>query len=82
MQMADALSYSAEPVNPKQAAMDAAMAYKKAKEEQEQAERPQKNKIKVEIVSAQPEMAEKLTEIVNWAYRVCSCSSSTPSAMQ
>ena len=49
------------------------------KEEQEQSERPQKNKIKVEIVSAQPEMAEKLTEIVNWAYRVCSCSSPTPS---
>ena len=30
--MADALSYSAEPVKPKQAAMDAAMAYKAAKE--------------------------------------------------
>ena len=33
--MADALGYSAEPVNPKQAALDAAQAYKEAKEKKE-----------------------------------------------
>ena len=32
-------------------------------------ERPKKNKLKFDIISAQPEMAEELTDVVNWAYR-------------
>ena len=75
--MADALGYSgvgvaAEPVSPKQAAMDAAMAYKAAKHDAETpAEfKPRKRKVQCDIVNAEPEMAEELTTIVNWAYRV------------
>lgn len=70
--MADALGYSAEPVNPKQASFDAAVAYKAAKGDVEEAAappRPKKEKISFEIVSAQPEMADQLTDVVNWAYR-------------
>ena len=88
--MADALSYSAEPVKPKQAAMDAAMAYKAAKEAKEAAsqaasssasssppqnapaaaaERPKKDRLELDIVSAQVEMTDELTDVVNWAYR-------------
>jgi hypothetical protein len=83
--MADALSYTSEPLKPKQAAMDAAMAYKAAKEAKapEAATapaaisspqavtpgRPKKERIKFDIVSAEPEMTEELTKVVNWAYR-------------
>ncbi len=89
--MADALSYSAEPVKAKQAAMDAAMAYKAAKEAKAAAasqatsssasssppqnapaaaaERPKKDRIQFDIVSAQAEMTDELTDVVNWAYR-------------
>jgi hypothetical protein len=83
--MADALSYTSEPVKPKQAAMDAAMAYKAAKEAKapeattapassssSQAVtpgRPKKERIMFDIVSAEPEMTEELTKVVNWAYR-------------
>jgi hypothetical protein len=89
--MADALSYRAEPVKPKQAAMDAAMAYKAAKEAKEAAAtqtasssasssppqnapavaagRPKKERIQFDIVSAQVEMTDQLTDVVNWAYR-------------
>ena len=90
--MADALGYSAEPVNPKQAALDAAQAYKEAKEKKEGSgaglaaanstapaavtdpatpvrARAKKANVQVQIASAQPEMAEMLTDVVNWAYR-------------
>ncbi len=73
--MADALGYSgapAEPVSPKQAAMDAAMAYKAAQHDAETPaeSKPRKRKVQCDIVNAEPEMAEELTTIVNWAYRV------------
>ena len=97
--MADALGYTAEPVKPKQAAMDAAMAYKagkqvfggrgggrgqnhpecfgglnsslpaKADKEQAATSKPKKDKVNCEIVPAEVDMADQLTDIVNWAYR-------------
>jgi hypothetical protein len=53
--MADALSYSSEPVKPKQAAMDAAMAYKAAQAEKDNAApaRPKTKKIQCDIVNAE-----------------------------
>jgi len=74
--VADAMGYSAEPANPKQAAFDAARAYQSDKTEREKepadaaAPVPRKRgKVSFDIVSAQPEMAEKLCDVVNWAYR-------------
>ena len=71
--------------------MDAAMAYKAAKEAKEAAAtqtasssasssppqnapavaagRPKKERIQFDIVSAQVEMTDQLTDVVNWAYR-------------